>query len=80
MAFHVPCLESAFQRHRALPADRPQDQLEWQTEWQVMLAGACPGLVNAGVGSCFPGQASDQQLRSLAAVIHGKEKVYGSIP
>jgi len=30
-----------------------QDQIEWQIEWQTVLAGARTAPVGAGVGLCF---------------------------
>jgi hypothetical protein len=29
-----------------------QDQIEWQIEWQMVLASACPALAGAGPGLC----------------------------
>ena len=56
-----------------------QDQSEWQIEWQMALALARLVLVSASVGSCS--RRSDLYLgRQNCRVIHGKEKVYGSIP
>ena len=57
----------------------PQDQSEWQIEWQMALAWACPGLVSAGCARLLTGQAIYLGLQN-STVIHGKEKVYGSIP
>ena len=56
-----------------------QDQSEWQIEWQMALAWARLTLVSASVCSCSRRSLLYLGLRNCA-VIHGKEKVYGSIP
>jgi hypothetical protein len=59
---------------------RIHDQSEWQIEWQRALVWARPALVSASVCSCVrAGQAVYLGLQNCTA-IHGKEKVYGSIP
>jgi hypothetical protein len=56
-----------------------QDQSEWQIEWQTGLSGACPSQWALVCARVLAGQASYLGLQNLP-VIHGKEKVYGSIP
>src|ERR1017187_3651942 len=46
-------LESGFEISWPSSRGPEQDQIEWQIEWQLVLAGACRWLVSAGVGSCF---------------------------
>jgi hypothetical protein len=60
------------------PRESVQDQIEWQIEWQLALARACPALAGA-CARFLAGQAFYLGLQNLP-VIHGKEKVYGSIP
>ncbi len=55
------------------------DQSEWQIEWQIALARACLGLRVLACARVVPGQTPYLRQRNHA-VIHGKEKVYGSIP
>ena len=45
----------------------------------MALAWACPALVSASVCSCSRRSALYLGLQNCTA-IHGKEKVYGSIP
>jgi hypothetical protein len=45
-----------------------------------VLAGACFRLAGAGVGSCSAWSSGLTRGFSGCGVIHGKEKVYGSIP
>jgi hypothetical protein len=56
------------------------DQSEWQIEWQTTLPTASSALVDAKpvLGFCLA-RVHDQQRRN-DAVVHGKEKGYGSIP
>jgi hypothetical protein len=56
-----------------------EDQTEWQMEWQTMPARAFPGVWALVCASVLAGQGLYLQQRNRT-VVHGKEKVYGSIP
>ena len=57
----------------------PQDQSEWQIEWQMTLGGLVQRSWLPACARVLAGQLAYLQLRNRRA-IHGKEKVYGSIP
>jgi hypothetical protein len=56
-----------------------QDQSEWQIEWQMALARVHLALVVLVAAGVLAGQAL-YLWQQNPTVIHGKEKVYGSIP
>jgi hypothetical protein len=61
------------------PVSAPQDQSEWQIEWQTALVRARLALVASVCARVPAGQLLYLGLH-ICRAIHSKEKVYGSIP
>jgi hypothetical protein len=70
MLLHRPCQS---------PVSMPQDQSEWQIEWQTALVRARLALASAVCARVSAGQLLHLGLH-ICRAIQGKEKIYGSIP